>query len=121
LRITPATMIMSRSKNAAKSKRAAAEKSNKPKLPQVEECVQNRDYTGAITLLEFDRDTEDLDEEKRQNILMWIGYCAAHLGQYPKAIEAYKEVLMMTDSPPREVHEYMACCLFYSQMYKEAT
>jgi len=112
---------MSKAKNAPKSKRATAAKSNKPKLPQVEECILNRDYTGAITLLEFDRDTEDMSEEKRQNILMWIGYCAAHLGQYPKAIEAYKEVLMMTDNPPREVHEYMACCLFYSQMYKEAT
>jgi len=110
-------MIMSRAKNAPKAKTKA--KTNTPKLPQLEDCIRRRDYTGAIALLEFDRNSEGMSEEKRQNILMWIGFCASHLGEFAKALEAYREVLAM-DNPPPEVHLYMACCLFHSQLYKEA-
>ena len=67
-----------------------------------------------------------------------MGYCACHAGNYQRAHEAYEEILSGTmssslrrgegkdegkeaeEKPPREVHLYAACCLFYMQSYEEA-
>lgn len=49
--------------------------------------VQARDFTGAVTLLEFNRRSE---EDKLEETLLWLGYCAFHLGNYERAIDAYK-------------------------------
>ena len=50
------------------------------KVTKLEEYIKNRDYTGALALLEFNRKGgEEADERKN---LMWIGYCAFHLVGY---------------------------------------
>jgi intraflagellar transport protein 56 len=110
-------MIMSRAKNT--KKKPAASQSNAPKLPQLEEYIKNRDYTGALTLLEFNKRSDDLEEDKKQQTLMWIGYCAFHIGDYPKALSGYQEVLDGPD-PPSETFLYIACCQYYMQSFKEA-
>ena len=58
---------------------------NSAKTPQLNEYVKNRDYTGAIALLEFQRNSGEGDGDT----LLWLGYCAFHLGEFRKALEAY--------------------------------
>ncbi|KAH8060651.1 hypothetical protein JL722_4764 [Aureococcus anophagefferens] len=50
-----------------------------------------RDYTGALALLEFNR--KGADAQEQQDALLWIGYCACHLGNYQRAYDAYSEIL----------------------------
>lgn len=109
-------MLMSRAKKA-KGKSAAA--TNAPKLPQLEEYINKRDYTGALTLLEFNKRSDDSDANALQQTLMWIGYCAFHIGDFQRALAAYTEVWDGVD-PPQETHLYIACCQYYLQMYAEA-
>lgn len=49
---------------------------------------QSRDFTGAVTLLEFNRRSGE--DDTLEDTLMWLGYCAFHLGNYQRAIEAYQ-------------------------------
>lgn len=53
-------------------------------------CIlpQLRDFTGAVTLLEFNR--RSAEDETLEDTLMWLGYCSFHLGNYQRAIDAYK-------------------------------
>lgn len=92
-----------------------AAKKNKARRPQREEYVKSRDYTGAIALLEFNQHSDDFDAEN----CMWLGYCAAHLGDYKKALEAFQD-LQRFGSTGKEVHLYIAICMYYLQMYDEA-
>lgn len=89
---------------------------NNSNQPSLEDFIAKRDYTGALTLLEFrlkcnDGDTKDL--------LLWIGYCAFHLGNYKRAEDAYRE-LLNAHEVTKIVHIYIGCCYFYQQMYEEA-
>ena len=59
-------MIMSRAKGAAKP--ASKKESAASKLPQLEEYIKNRDYSGALTLLEFNRRSDEIEEEKQQHL-----------------------------------------------------
>ena len=72
--------------------------------------------TGALTLLEFKLKCQDGSVKE---LLLWIGYCAFHLGNFSRAEHAYKELLDTHDVIP-EVHLFLACCYFYQQMYEDA-
>ncbi|CAH3039654.1 unnamed protein product [Pocillopora meandrina] len=62
---------------------SAKESKKKRKLPKLEDFLQMRDYTGAITLAEFNRNSGKGSEETN----LWIAYTAFHLGDYKKAME----------------------------------
>jgi intraflagellar transport protein 56 len=85
-------------------------------LPTLEDFLGVRDFTGALTLLEFKLKCQDGDTK---DLLLWIGYCAFHLGNFRRAEEAYKELLDAHDVST-DVHLLLACCYFYQQMYEEA-
>lgn len=88
------------------------------KVTKLEEYVRSRDYTGALALLDFNRKVGDADEVKT---LLWTGYCAFHLGQHQKAFDAYNTVAAVAhDNTPPEVWLFMACCLYFMQMYPQA-
>ena len=112
------TMRMSRVKGvggASKSfgsKRAATER----KKPQLEEYIENRDYTGAMALLEFQKNAGEGGEEE----LLWLGYSAFHLGEYRKALDAYEEYQRTSAEPHLETPLWVGSCMYYLQMYKEA-
>lgn len=53
----------------------------------VHDLIQARDFTGAVTLLEFNRRSGE--EDNLEDTLIWLGYCAFHLGNYQRAIDAY--------------------------------
>jgi intraflagellar transport protein 56 len=95
----------------SKSSSSTIEKSG-DKKPKLDEFISNRDYTGAITLLEFQRHTE----EANPLLLPWLGYAAFHLGDYKKALDVYIE--LAKNEPV--YYLYASCCQFYLGEYKEA-
>eukprot|EP00998_Keelungia_sp_KM082_P008963 NODE_513_length_1857_cov_204.964740_g505_i0.p1 GENE.NODE_513_length_1857_cov_204.964740_g505_i0~~NODE_513_length_1857_cov_204.964740_g505_i0.p1 ORF type:complete len:582 (+),score=174.64 NODE_513_length_1857_cov_204.964740_g505_i0:115-1746(+) len=87
------------------------------KQGQLEEFIANRDFSGAVALLEFHKEAgEAIDDYPT---LPWLGYCSFHLGDYQKAMTVYQEMLEKEDADPI-LHIYLACCLFYLGQYKEA-
>ncbi|XP_076292547.1 tetratricopeptide repeat domain 26 [Lasioglossum baleicum] len=105
-------MILSRSKPVSSEgvKKSASEK----RIPKLEEFLEKRDYTGALTLLEFNSGSgSNLDTE------LWMGYCAFHLGDYKRASTIY-ESLRTKDQTPSDLSTNLACCYFYLGMYPES-
>lgn len=82
---------------------------SKRDIPTMEEFISRRDYTGALTLLEFDPNSKND---------VWIAYCAFHLGDYKKAVEIYKS--LKQKSTDDKISTYIACCYFYLGMYPES-
>lgn len=107
-------------KNVGKTKKSGLGQNNgkgKGKgQPQLEDFIKARDFTGALALLEFKLKCRDGD---MKDILLWIGYSAFHLGNFRRAIEAYKELLSSYEVPS-DVHLFIGVCYFYQQMYEEA-
>ena len=56
--------------------------------PALDDFLDKRDYTGALALLEFKLRCQDGDTK---TLLLWIGYCSFHLGNFHRAEEAYRE------------------------------
>lgn len=108
-------MILSRAKPAATSEAAPGKEKKKKKTPKLEEFLLARDYTGAITLLEFQCNTGKAPPLAGQ----WIAYCAFHLGKYQRAREEYEKLTKHESCPP-EVWINLACCYFMLGMYQEA-
>ncbi|XP_046899523.1 intraflagellar transport protein 56 isoform X2 [Hypomesus transpacificus] len=111
-------MILSRVKPAVGGAApiTVSEKKNKgKKIPRVEDYLNQRDYLGAQTLLEFQRDVG----EREEHADLWIGYCAFHLGDYKRAMEEYRSLTVSPDSP-EEVWVLLACTLFFLGLYREA-
>ncbi|XP_034180370.1 tetratricopeptide repeat domain 26 isoform X2 [Osmia lignaria lignaria] len=105
-------MILSRAKPVSSEgvKKSASEK----KIPKLEEFLEKRDYTGALTLLEFNNASEN-----NLNSELWMGYCTFHLGDYKRAATIY-ENLRKKDQVPTYVSTNLACCYFYLGMYPES-
>ncbi|KAM9325585.1 intraflagellar transport protein 56 isoform 2-T2 [Gastrophryne carolinensis] len=90
-------------------------KKNRKKIPQLDGLLAQRDFTGAITLLEFKRQFGESEEDTE----LWIGYCAFHLGDYKKSLEVFKKTSQQEGCNP-DVWVNLACTLFFLGMYKEA-
>uniref|UniRef100_A0A158Q750 TPR_REGION domain-containing protein n=1 Tax=Elaeophora elaphi TaxID=1147741 RepID=A0A158Q750_9BILA len=84
------------------------------KIPELDEFLLKRDYTGAIRLQFQSKDgnANDLTE-------LWLGHCAFHAGEYRKAILIYERMLIQKNCPS-EVNVYIACCFFYLGLCAEA-
>ncbi|XP_062919426.1 intraflagellar transport protein 56 isoform X1 [Mobula hypostoma] len=110
-------MMLSRAKPAVSGETLQVDKKKKKgkKIPKLEEYLAIRDYSGALTLLEFKRHVG----EKEDDIDMWVGYCAFHLGDYRRAMEEYEALTKNEDVNP-DVWVNLACTFFFLGMYKEA-
>jgi len=108
--------MSSASRRALRPAQKSQSRGSKTKKLQLEDFVNARDYTGAIALLEFQRQAG----EEQENSLEWLGYCAFHLGDFQKALNSYEQLIREDDQVNDEVHLYKACCYYYLQMYKEA-
>ncbi|KAK0150893.1 Intraflagellar transport protein 56 [Merluccius polli] len=91
-------------------------KTRTKKVPDLEEYLQQRDYHGALTLLEFQKDVG----EREEHADLWMGYCAFHLGDYKRALEVVYKTLSQKAECPVEVWVYLACTMFLLGRYKEA-
>ncbi|XP_068237656.1 intraflagellar transport protein 56 [Palaemon carinicauda] len=111
-------MILSRAKPAfgANAGLQATAASNKKALPKLEDFLTKRDFIGAITLLEFQRNSGNADDLTDQ----WIGYCAFHLGDYKRALIEFEKLTKNHKNPVPENWISLACCYFYLGMYPEA-
>uniref|UniRef100_A0A5F5PVY1 Intraflagellar transport protein 56 n=1 Tax=Equus caballus TaxID=9796 RepID=A0A5F5PVY1_HORSE len=110
-------MMLSRAKPAVGGDLPQADKRKKKgrKIPKLEELLSQRDFTGAITLLEFKRHVGEQEEDTN----LWIGYCAFHLGDYKRALEEYENATKEENCNP-EVWVNLACTYFFLGMYKQA-
>jgi len=94
-------------KSKARSKRMQRPESgtqrlaNSKKKPELGEFILNRDYQGALALLEFNSRSDAGD--KLTN--WWIGYCAFHLGQFQRAIRAYDDQIEINNRGESYVSE----------------
>lgn len=78
-----------------------------------------RDYAGAIALLEFRRASSGAAGRRDVEALSWLAYCYVHYGEHGKALEVYRQLLALDDPDPT-LHTYAAVCLFYMGAHKEA-
>ncbi|CAA9994608.1 unnamed protein product [Nesidiocoris tenuis] len=107
-------MLLSRTKPAVGPSLSEASTSNKS-LPSLEHFLSIRDYTGAISVLEFEQSTgRNTDMTDR-----WLGYCAFHLGDYKRAMTIY-ERMAHNVYPPDDLFVNMACCYFFLGLYPQA-
>jgi len=83
-------------------------------VPTLEELVTKHDFLGAITLLQFKRQTETSAKNSE-----WLAYAFFHAGQYAKALQVYEHLLKREDADP-DVYTLAAAAHFYSGSYAEA-
>lgn len=110
-------MMLSRAKPAVGGESPHTDKRKKKgrKIPKLEDLLSQRDFTGAITLLEFKRHVGEQEDDTN----LWIGYCAFHLGDYKRALEEYENATKEENCNP-EVWVNLACTYFFLGMYKQA-
>lgn len=87
----------------------------KKKLPRLDQFISDRDYVGAITVLEYFQAAGKSTPES----MFWIGFSAFHLGDYERAMKTYQTILE-TNTDDKMVHLYLACCYFFLGMYSES-
>jgi intraflagellar transport protein 56 len=86
-----------------------------PALPTLDEMIQRQDFTGAVTLLQFQKQAGEGGPLAQP----WLAYAHFHLGDYAKALDVYTK-LQAEDPANGDYHLYAACCHFYLGHYKEA-
>ena len=59
------------------------------------------------------------EKEADHTRLMWIGYCAFHLGDYRKALDTYQQ-LIQEGSDDQTLLTYQGCCLMGLGWFQEA-
>ena len=65
---------------------AHKERTNKKK-PTLDEFLSRNDWSGALGLLQFEKNTQSASTgEDADSLTMWMVYCAFHLGDYKKAV-----------------------------------
>eukprot|EP00471_Norrisiella_sphaerica_P003952 CAMPEP_0184482854 /NCGR_PEP_ID=MMETSP0113_2-20130426/4445_1 /TAXON_ID=91329 /ORGANISM="Norrisiella sphaerica, Strain BC52" /LENGTH=561 /DNA_ID=CAMNT_0026862857 /DNA_START=81 /DNA_END=1766 /DNA_ORIENTATION=- len=83
---------------------------------EVDNFITKRDYSGAITLLEFKRQTKHRNDAKTLSLL---AYCYFHNCDYQKAVSIYDLLLKEEDYDPCH-HLHKAASLFYLGEYEQA-
>lgn len=99
-------MILSRGISSSKKERGKP--ASKSQEHNFEDYIAQRDYIGALTILQFKRNIPDYDS--------WVAYCYFHAGSYEKALEIFKTIKKSTS----EVLLNLACCYFFLGMYQDA-
>ena len=119
-------MILSRAKpaisttgNDAESSAAALQAQKK--IPTLEKFLTDRDYTGAMSLLDFQRNSG----KGSANVNLWLAYSAFHAGEYKRAMHEYEAMRDegmkgWSKAAIRDTLINLACCYFYLGMYTES-
>ncbi|NXF07615.1 IFT56 protein, partial [Smithornis capensis] len=109
--------MLSRAKPAVAGTPSSGDRRRKKgkEVPQLEELLAQRDFTGAIALLEFKQQVGEQEEDAD----LWIGYSAFHLGDYKKALEVYEALTKQPACNP-DVWVNLACTYFFLGMYTQA-
>lgn len=68
--------------------------------------------------MEFELKSDGNDQVEKRRILLWIAYCASHLGDHQRALDAYDDIQHVDEMP--EISLFKAACMYYLQQYDEA-
>eukprot|EP00117_Sycon_ciliatum_P049754 scpid28345/ scgid35228/ Tetratricopeptide repeat protein 26 len=118
-------MLMSRSKpdpsanggaGGTERKVSKAGKKKQKSFPKLMDFIEGRDYTGAVTLLEFqkslNRSAPDQD--------LWLAYAYFHLTDYAKALKIYEDLLAVDAEKYNNVYVNIAACQFFLGNFAKA-
>jgi len=94
----------------------AGNKANKKKIPSLKDFLSERDYTGAMSLLDFERNSGKADKD----VSLWLAYSAFHAGDYKRALLEYEALKGDKAHDQDEVLINLACTYFYLGMYTES-
>ncbi|KAL9645020.1 hypothetical protein ABK040_004513 [Willaertia magna] len=92
-------------------------KKSETQEPDVLSMIQQRDFSGAIAVLEFYKKMGKEHPKLRSN-LSWLAYCCFHLGEYHKALDCLTELYEQTKDP--FIHLHNACCFYFIGDYEDA-
>ncbi|KAJ1361010.1 Intraflagellar transport protein 56 [Parelaphostrongylus tenuis] len=108
-------MLLSRLRPAKKKQPTAPRPRVHQQIPDLNEFLLKRDYSAAISLLEF----KQKNGEKNESTDLWLGHCYFRSGDYKKALDVYEEMKNNgIDNPDLPV--YLGICFFYLGMYEDA-
>lgn len=114
-------MIVGKKKAAAPPPVREVQEPAKPEKDTSEqlllESIENRDYSGAATYIEFLRD--ELNQPYTKDLALWHGYSLFHLGEYTEAISVY-EKLLQQEPEDTVLHLYISSCHFYNRDFELA-
>ena len=88
--------------------------SSKP-VPELNNFLSRRDFTGAVTLLRSRLHSESRTLETS----LWLAYSLFHNRDYSDALHIYEHLLLEDDCDPM-LHIYSAVCLFHLGEYARA-
>lgn len=91
----------------------AANKPKKSSLPSWQDFLKERDWNGAIALLELDKSMNNMDNR------LWLAYCYFHAGEYKRATNIYDELMKKPDYD-KNFHIFKGCCHYALTNYEEA-
>ncbi len=77
-------MMLPRRTQPAAAKADALKERAQKKKPTLDEFLDKRDWSGALGLLQFERNSQN-GEYDVETLVMWMAYSAFHLGDYKKA------------------------------------
>lgn len=83
----------SSSKGAGSQPSAPPASTSKPVVPDLTDFLKNRDYTGAIALIQHHRASAVANSQETLFHDLWLAYCHFHMGQFDQAIEKYDSLL----------------------------
>ena len=109
-------MLMNKARAAKATKAPEKPKPAENEIPEVSDFLKDRDYAGAIALLEFKRQQSPSDVSN----LEWLAYAYFHAGDPEKALDTYRYLLRRESDPDPTYHTFAAACLFYLGQYDEA-
>lgn len=115
--------MMGTRQRSGKKNREPAEKEGK-KQPEMPALLEERNYSGVYTLMEFDLAEAIKAEDKTKRILClkWMAFCKFHLGDYAKAVMKYDDILALgiSEEDVTEIQLFKACAMFYNGLFEEA-
>mmetsp|Transcript_15366 Transcript_15366/g.36287 ORF Transcript_15366/g.36287 Transcript_15366/m.36287 type:complete len:563 (-) Transcript_15366:128-1816(-) len=116
-------MMLPRKAQSSAAKAEALKERQTKKAPSLEEFVAERDWSGALGLLQFDKQAARANPQTSytevERLMNWSIYAAFHLGEYQKALDMIDDMLKSCEQEG-QLHLYRACCMFYLGQYKEA-
>jgi intraflagellar transport protein 56 len=112
--IRPGTSLTKQKQKRPVAQKVTPGRKAEASKPELQDFLKNCDYVGATTLVEFERKAR----EERPQLLLWLGYCYFHNGDYSKAIDCYDEAIKKENDAG--IYAYKACCLYALCQYAEA-
>ena len=92
------------------------------KAPELPDFVDNRDWSGALGLLKFQLNMEEITQDSSivTEKTFWMAYCYMHLGEFQEAVDRLDDHLNHDPEPEPSVWLWKAVCKYGQGLFKEA-